>query len=244
MLKNRGGRDSHNCAKAKGLMHTGNKPVKQRQSNLALAVASVIATILTLVPARANVITTFDLDGVTFADGGIATGSFVLDLTTYLTDPIHLGPELISVDITTTNGAEFSGTTYDALLWFFGAITGDPGEEPGQIAYLLGVTNETNTASLVFAFLQPLSTTTPDPLFLGLEAYPGEDFEQSAGPPPVFGVRALSSGSLDPVSTVVTTEPPTIVLFAFGLTVLGLIPARWLRKGGSGQLISVGDSAR
>src|SRR5262249_37397137 len=59
--------------------------------------------------ALAGTVTMFNLKGVTFQDGGSAIGSFVIDLVDYSS------PQLISVNITTTQGTEFSGTTYQVL---------------------------------------------------------------------------------------------------------------------------------
>jgi hypothetical protein len=162
-------------------------------AGVTLALALAVGQMWTA-PAVASTVTMFNLKGVTFQDGGSATGSFIIDLVDYSS------PQLISVNITTTRGTDFAGTTYQVLYWFYGQITGDPGEQDGQSAFLLGITNASRTASLTFSFLNPLSTTTPTPLFLGLHAYPGESFQQSAGPPPVYAVRPLSSGVLVPIS--------------------------------------------
>ncbi len=45
-------------------------------------VAALVFAVLAAAPASANTIKTFNLNGVTFSDGGTATGSFTLDLTT------------------------------------------------------------------------------------------------------------------------------------------------------------------
>ena len=54
-------------------------------------------------PAFADTIANFTLDGVTFDDGGTASGGFTLDLTT---------GALSNVNITTSNTATFTGSSY------------------------------------------------------------------------------------------------------------------------------------
>jgi hypothetical protein len=46
-------------------------------------VAGLILAVMAVAPASANTIQTFNLNGVKFNDGGTATGSFTLDLTTH-----------------------------------------------------------------------------------------------------------------------------------------------------------------
>jgi hypothetical protein len=45
-------------------------------------IAGLVFAVLAAAPASANTIQTYELNGVTFNDGGTATGSFTLDLTT------------------------------------------------------------------------------------------------------------------------------------------------------------------
>jgi hypothetical protein len=49
---------------------------------LAAIVAGLTLALFAAAPASANTIQTYELDGVTFSDGGTATGTFTLDLTT------------------------------------------------------------------------------------------------------------------------------------------------------------------
>jgi hypothetical protein len=69
-----------------------------------LGIAIAVAVLGFALPASADTVANFTLDGVTFDDGGTATGSFTLDLTT---------STLSNVNITTsTDSALELGDTY------------------------------------------------------------------------------------------------------------------------------------
>jgi hypothetical protein len=96
-------------------------------------------------PASADTIANFTFDNVTFSDGGSASGSFTLDLTTAL---------LSNVDVTTTNGTGFVSTVSGATYQFGGF-----GNGPASFDFfiLLGLSED--------QFIVNLSTTlTPSDL--------------------------------------------------------------------------------
>lgn len=71
----------------------------------AALVAGFVLAALMVAPASANTIQTYELNGVKFSDGGTATGTFTLDLTTN---------SLLSSDITTSfKNIVFVGGDYD-----------------------------------------------------------------------------------------------------------------------------------
>jgi hypothetical protein len=79
---------------------------------LGAIVAGFILALLFVAPASANTIQTYELNGVQFSDGGTATGSFTLDLTTNT---------LLSSDITTSFknivfvGGDYNGSLFDSF---------------------------------------------------------------------------------------------------------------------------------
>ena len=177
-------------------------------------VGTVVGAIVVSTAAHADQITTFQLDNVTFGDGGTATGSFVLNLTQF---------ELVSVDIATTLGTGFNGAVYsDSTHWAGGFIsTQNPPPTPigGPFLQITGL-NPTSFLRLVFA--NPLSSSTPDPLISFEDVLSAEVFFL-----PLGGAREIISGEVYPVSTVIENpplppptpvpEPVTLSLFGSGL---------------------------
>ena len=124
--------------------------------------------------ANANTYTTFALDGVTFADGGTAAGSFVLDTTSLNSSPVGLNVQLVSADFVTTAGNQFAGDTYNsAVYWGAGELV-DPSSGP-TVSYFLNISNSSLTATMIFSFVS-LSTDERTPL-VSTSSYPGEDFK-------------------------------------------------------------------
>jgi len=145
---------------------------------------------------------TWTLTGVTFSDGGTASGSFDYDA---LTNTVS------SVDITTTLGSSFGGATYAAV---------DPGfgPSPSLIVFvtLPSLADYTGTPVLALdfgGFLTDLGGTVPV-----------EDAEFTCGDPgctlPGSTLRLINAGT---VTTVSTPEPSSLLLFGSGL--LGLVSA-------------------
>lgn len=125
--------------------------------------------------AAADIITTVNLDDVTFTDGGTATGSVVIDLTATPLGPSFLGLSDISADVTTTGGTNLPGTVYDEPGGFSAVIDGTDTPE-GFIyvegAYVLQLESvDAGVLSILqLSFLEPtsmlelISTTTASPL--------------------------------------------------------------------------------
>jgi hypothetical protein len=134
-------------------------------------------------------LTTFELENVTFSDGGTASGFFVLDTTNLVsTQPSSLNYVFFTaVDIVTTAGTELPGAIYDAKhAGFFGAAG----------TTVASIFNSDLTYFLGLSFVS-LSTTDSLPL-TPTPAYPGEAF---------LGLsqevwRTITSGSLVPVVSV------------------------------------------
>lgn len=196
-----------------------------------LGVIIAAAALGVAAPASADTIANFTLDGVTFDDGGTATGGFTLDLTS---------GTLSNVNITTTSGnpADGYGDTYD-----------DPGSNnfgPFPDIYTNTFTNGTTpefqfddffyigegildidlAAPLTDASLagsSSLSITGSESAYFflcGLEA-PGADY---------CGTRDITGGSLDIGGLAATPLPATLPLFAGGLGIVGFLSRRKKRK--------------
>src|SRR6202035_1499210 len=106
--------------------------------------------------------TTFDLQNVTFADGGIASGYFTLDAN----------DDLVAVKIVTTAGTEFSGAVYDSTVYWGAGELINPTTRPYD-SHFMNISNSLLTATIVFDFVS-LSTTQPFVL-TPTSTYPGED---------------------------------------------------------------------
>jgi hypothetical protein len=163
----------------------------------------ILLSIIISPSSRANSITTFQLDHVTFFDGGSATGTFVFDTT----NPVPEFWSAVSVDVTTTAGSQFSGAHY---------VTGGPGglitgtALYGQTTYnvnaiLWQATNPLSVFLLNIPLpdypIEQISLVSPTAL-VATSAYPGEMFG------PLF--RVLASGSIDPIQTVIVEPPPKV----------------------------------
>ena len=99
--------------------------------------------------ARADVITTFTLHDIMFADGGTASGSFDFDSTS---------DNVSSSNITTSTTTTFPGAKYTG-----GATVIDP-QSITELSFVA-----TNTIQVLFLFIQgdPLSLTTPSSILAG-----------------------------------------------------------------------------
>jgi hypothetical protein len=149
---------------------------------------------------------TWSLSGVTFDDGGTASGSFVYDA---LTNTVS------SVNIVTTAGTTFGGNTYTAL---------DPGFDPPVPFDIPVVPNASGdlTGTKVLDLELPMPGLTnlggTVNLLLGVAAEDvcsNSDCSQVADTP----FRMITAGEL--VSPVITTpEPPAFLLLGTGLVCL------------------------
>ena len=151
-------------------------------------------------PASATPLT-WNLVGVTFDDGGTATGSFVFDADTGLFSAISI--------VTSPDPALGRGATYgvpgvgDAT--FFDTLTSLPAAGKDRLLFDL-LTPMTNAGGLIGinlgAGIPDLETTCPD------------DVCASPGP----GTRLIETGSV--VSGVTIPEPSTLLLLGSGALVL------------------------
>ena len=149
---------------------------------------------------------TWSLSGVTFDDGGTASGSFVYDAVTNTVS---------SVNIVTTAGTTFGGNTYTAL---------DPGFDP-PVPYDIPVVPNAS-GDLTGTMVLDLELPMPGLTNLGgtvslLTDVAGEDVCSNSDCSAVADTpfRMVTAGEL--VSPVVTTpEPPAFLLVGIGLVCL------------------------
>jgi hypothetical protein len=114
-----------------------------------IAVATMFALAL---PANASIIN-WTLSGVTFDDGGTASGTFATDSTT---------GDVTAFDITTTAGTTLNGSVYDVSTSFLYANNFFTAN-----SFLLATTTPFATPYLELAFANPLTSTGVDALIPG-----------------------------------------------------------------------------
>lgn len=192
------------------------------------AVAMVIAFAVAMLPAAAGpYVINYQLNNVTFQDGGTASGGF-----TVLFNPSSLynGMEqLIAVDITTTSGTTLFGAHYNDPNFWGASVQGPvkPIGQPGPWfnALVIGFVTPDLENSLIFSFDQaiPISPTTTLQL-IATDAFPGERHGPGARPGTESVWRTFGSGSLVPVTTV--PEPTTWTMLLGGL-LLSYLVLRW-----------------
>ena len=176
------------------------------------AAAYLLACVVS--PASADTIANFTLDGVTFDDGGTATGGFTLDLTT---------GTLSNVNIT---------TSYDPVAGPFGF--GATFNDGSSNTFTNGATATFDFFVDLFFVADGLDIDVAGPLtaanLMGNPSFPisgSETFyfiECGDGP---CATRNITAGSLDVSSTPL---PAALPLFAGGLGALGLFGWRKKRK--------------
>ena len=153
---------------------------------------------------------TWDLSGVTFDDGGTATGSFVYDALTN---------KYSAINVTTTLGSTLSGTTYTSLSslgsssdtgLLFGVSSGDVTNT--SVLFLLFDAALTNSGGIVQLSLIPPDDNSVEGLCTNSDC---------SG----FTMRSVTGGEL--VSEAVKTpEPATISLLGMGFIALLISAAR------------------
>ena len=172
-------------------------------------VAGFILAVFAAAPASANTIATYELNGVTFDDGGTASGTFTLDLTTNT---------LVSSAITTTfKNIVFVGGDYDGS--FFDGFNAAPAAQislgdwaifpiSGQLLTLNFALSDLSLASFVAAGSETVYSAV-----CILNSF-------------VCGTRTIVAGTINAVAT--TPIPAALPLLATALGGLGF--AGWRRQ--------------
>jgi hypothetical protein len=148
-------------------------------NRIAGVLASAIITAALFTSAHADTAVIYTLDGVTFADGGTASGSFL-----YTRSPIGLDT-IVTADITTTSTPSFSGETYK-----YGFVEGTNFGETFIFQESIG---------MEFPYLRIIPADQPHPslsnptsiLTLPITSFPSDEVTST-----VF--RAITAGQLDP----------------------------------------------
>ena len=172
-----------------------------------LLTVAVVLLVLLISPSNASADgITWTLTGVTFDDGGTASGSFVFDASTDTVSAINM--------VMTTTGTTFAGTTYTAVNPGFSPMANDIVLIPTVLSDLTG------------SFLLDLELTSPLTNSGGMVSLAagiaGEDVCADAGctgaAPTPF--RLVTAGEL--VAPMVSTpEPSVLLLLGTGLACLG-----------------------
>ena len=175
------------------------------------------------------------LNGVTFDDGGTATGSFVFDADAGVPCSTAASPcgMFSSINITTTTGSSRTGATY---LFFcgVGGVTNCDGLSPDSSEILFLSSNAADQTgvpgfALYFTAVSgpPMGLTDAGGTIDVSNSIAGAGFEAdcsdatcSAGVPPI---RATVAGT---VSATATPEPSSALLLAAALTGLNLVRVR------------------
>lgn len=172
-------------------------------------------------PASADTIANFTLNGVTFDDGGTATGSFSLDFTT---------SAISNVNITTSSNGSVGANYTQTPPFFSDTFSNSP---DASFDFTLGLIplfgdelNLTLSAALTdFDLSSPNSFT----LASGTESAYNFEFCGNGVTSTLCGSRSITAGSLDEVPAA-TPLPAALPLFASGLGVIGLLGWRRKRK--------------
>jgi len=161
-------------------------------------------------PARADTVVQYTLDGVTFADGGTATGTFSLDYSDYsvfgsnilVTDPSNPGSPEIFSDATESSQFVFPSVGGEYGVAFFNPDS--PSYDDLQLALV-------NPGIVGPVAVLPVDTTGG-----------GSEFNYDADGSPQS--VAVTAGQLDPAP-----EPASFALLGLGLTAFTVIRLRKAR---------------
>jgi hypothetical protein len=142
---------------------------------------------------------TWDLSGVTFDDGGAASGSFVYDALTNTYS---------SINIITSTGTAFGGATYTSLSSAFGS---------SSTGLLVGASgNLTNTALLFLSYGADLTNSGGTVSLTGVGEGTCDNIDCSLN----TLQRSITAGQLVGTASVSTPEPSAISLLGLGLVAL------------------------
>jgi hypothetical protein len=173
------------------------------------AVISAASVMFFAQTVRANQIVTFNLQGVTFEDGGTATGSFTFDETTFnvtdwnitATDPNYIDtPEV-----------------FDALNSYGSTYSCDSNPTCNGLSFYNPDTNDT----LYLGFIADLTTISVDLVTSCPGGCSSYYYGWSTNGPPFNQNTAIASGQVDPVP-----EPSGLAVLGAGLAVM-LLAHRW-----------------
>jgi len=172
--------------------------------SLALAISAAASA-----PVLASIIN-WTLEGVTFDDGGTASGTFSTDSST---------GDIVSYDITTTAGSSaLSGREYDPTTPPF-VVNNQSG--PNSFALLTG------GPYINLTFLNPLTSGGIDPIVIG--TYQSSDSAKSYECGNCFPIRLVATGE---ATSLPVPEPSTWAMMLIGFAALGWVGYRFSRRAG------------
>lgn len=170
--------------------------------------AAFLATVISVgaafssIPANASTID-WQLSGVTFDDGGTASGTFSTNST---------NGDVIAFDIVTTGGTTLGGTAYDSTA--SNTFSSNGIYSPNSFI----LSNFDTSTYVNFEFDNPLTGNGIDKLILSDGSY---ECNMCATVRDVVSGEAISDIGTAPI-------PPSIAIFATGLGAIGLL--EWRRK--------------
>ncbi len=170
--------------------------------SLALAMSVALSA-----PVQASVID-WTLEGVTFDDGGTASGMFSIDSST---------GQLVSYDITTTLGSTLGGTVYDPSTAPF---VGYGVYGPNSFLLITG----TGATYITLEFLNPLTRGGIDPIVTGYDSITNTGSYECNNCVPF---RLVTAGEATSASV---PEAPTWTMMLVGFAGLGWVGYRFSRR--------------
>jgi hypothetical protein len=179
---------------------------------IAAILAGLVLAVFAVAPASAATIQTYELNGVTFNDGGTASGSFTIDLSTNT---------LVSSSIVTSfKNIVFVGGDYNGS--FFDSFTATPAANLSLADWGVPLISG-QLLSLNFALsdlsLASFAASGSETVYSGLCFFSGF----------VCGSRSIVSGTIDAVVAVAPTPlPAALPMLAAALGGMGF--AGWRRK--------------